>query len=239
MDSREPGHVARAIAQLGLNYVVLTMVDRDDLLDGGAEHVRQTVALLREYQPQLLVETLVGDFQGRLGDVSTLMSAGPHVFAHNIEVPRRLTPAIRDNRCDYDQSLAVLAHAKEIVCEGYVKSSIMVGMGEYDEEVFETMRDLRAAGVDLVTVGQYLQPTKKHAAVKRYVSPDDFAEYERVGLDMGFAYVASGPLVRSSYHAAEAFVAANPSAGERDFSKLLPSREISLIAPSTLVRRKA
>jgi lipoic acid synthetase len=208
VDPREPEHVARAISQLGLKYVVLTMVDRDDLLDGGASHMARTVAALRERCPELLVETLVGDFRGRQADVDTMVDGAPDVFAHNIEVTRRLTPKIRDPRCDYDLSLGVLSRAKARAPERLVKSSIMVGIGESDDEIEQTMADLRGAGVDIVTLGQYLRPTPKHAAVDRYVTPEAFSRFERVGYELGFAFVASGPLVRSSYHAAEGFVAA-------------------------------
>ncbi len=207
-DPREPEHVARAIAKLGLKYVVLTMVDRDDLLDGGASQVARTVSALRRDLPELLVETLVGDFGGRRRDVATVLASEPHVFAHNIEVVRRLTPTIRDQRCDYDRSLAVLSQAKREAGSRLVKSSIMVGIGEEDVEVEQTLRDLRDAGVDIVTLGQYLRPTPKHAPVHRYVTPEAFAHYERFGLELGFDFVASGPLVRSSYHAAEGFAAA-------------------------------
>jgi lipoic acid synthetase len=249
VDPREPEHVARAISQVGLKYVVLTMVDRDDLLDGGAEHVGRAVRLLHDLQPELLVETLVGDFGGRKRDVMKMVDAGPDVFAHNIEVPRRLTPFIRDQRCDYDLSLRVLSWAKEIAPERFVKSSIMVGMGETDDEVFETMNDLREAGVDILTLGQYLRPTPKHAAVARFVTPETFAEYERAGAKMGFQFVASGPLVRSSYHAAEGFVAArikegrNPSRSENAASPASRPPEVrseprdQIITPDALVRR--
>ncbi len=208
VDPREPEHVARAIAELSLKYVVLTMVDRDDLLDGGAAHMGQAVQALHRRQPGLLVETLVGDFGGRLHDVQAMVESGPDVFAHNIEVTRALTPKIRDRRCSYGQSLAVLSHAKRLAPERFVKSSIMVGLGESDDEVLETMVDLRNAGVDIVTLGQYLRPTEKHAPVARYVTPAQFADYEQAGNELGFAFVASGPLVRSSYHAAEGFVQA-------------------------------
>jgi lipoic acid synthetase len=208
VDPREPDHAARAIAGLGLKYVVLTMVDRDDLLDGGALQVARTVTALKREAPSLLVEVLVSDFQGRMRDVDLVLGAEPEVFAHNLEVTRRLTRLIRDQRSSYDQSLAVLSHARSTMSRGLVKSSLMVGIGESDDEVFETLAELRAAGVDVVTVGQYLQPSPKHADVKRYVQPELFAEYERRAYDLGFAYVASGPLVRSSYHAAEAFMAA-------------------------------
>ena len=222
VDTREPEHVARAIARLELTYVVLTMVDRDDLLDGGADHVARTVTRLRALRPDLLVETLVGDFHGHLGPVDTVVDAAPHVFAHNVEVVRRLQRSVRDVRCGYDQSLRVLRHAKErgtargvgcphrdrgAVDEHHLtKSSIMVGIGETDDEVVETMADLREAGVDVVTLGQYLRPTPRHHEVMRFVPPDVFADYQRRAMEMGFLYAASGPLVRSSYKAAEVFL---------------------------------
>jgi lipoic acid synthetase len=213
VDPREPEHVARAIASLDLRYVVLTMVDRDDLLDGGADHVGRTVTALKTHQPDLLVETLVGDFQGRATDLEVLLAAEPDVYAHNIEVVRRLTPKIRDQRCSYDRSLGVLADAKRIAPDRLTKSSIMVGIGETDDEVVQTMEDLRAAAVDVVTIGQYLRPTDKHAPVDRYVTPDVFKDYERAGMALDFSFVASGPLVRSSYHAAEGFIAAQLRSG--------------------------
>lgn len=242
VDPREPENVAHAIASVGLKYVVLTMVDRDDLLDGGAAHMGKTVRLLHRLKPDLLVETLVGDFGGRRRDVIHMVESAPDVYAHNIEVPRRLTPFIRDQRCDYDLSLSTLRLAKEVAPERFVKSSIMVGMGETDEEVRETMRDLKSAGVDIVTLGQYLRPTPKHAAVARFVEPATFTEWERYGYELGFEFVASGPLVRSSYHAAEGFVAARlrepKLASERpqrtESDDLAPER---LIAPSALLRR--
>ncbi len=206
VDGREPEHVARAIARLELQYVVLTMVDRDDLLDGGAGHVARTVTRLREMRPDLLIETLLGDFGGHLDYVDTTVDARPDVWAHNIEVVRRLQRTIRDVRCGYDRSLDVLRRVKQRDASRWTKSSIMVGIGETDEEVLETMSDLRAAGVDVVTVGQYLRPTPKHAAVARYVPPEQFARYEEEGMRLGFRHVASGPLVRSSYRAAEGFI---------------------------------
>lgn len=242
VDPREPEHVAKAIAQVGLKYVVLTMVDRDDLLDGGASHMGRAVRRLHELAPELLVETLVGDFGGRRRDIQAMVESGPDVFAHNIEVPRRLTPFIRDQRCDYDLSLSVLRRAKELAPERFVKSSIMVGMGETDEEVFETMRDLRANGVDIVTLGQYLRPTPKHASVARFVEPDAFAEYERYGYNLGFDFVASGALVRSSYHAAEGFVGARLRGGksptpDRDTLAAPPMAPSGLLPVEHLVRR--
>jgi lipoic acid synthetase len=243
VDPREPEHVARAVASMGLKYVVLTMVDRDDLLDGGAEHVAKTVVALRERQPGLLVETLTGDFAGKLADVETVIDAGPDVFAHNVEVPRRLTPLIRDARCSYDRSLDVLRCAKQAAPDRLTKSSIMVGIGESDDEVVQTLSDLRRVGVDIATIGQYLRPTPKHARVDRYVTPEAFAVFERTGLDLGFSYVASGPLVRSSYHAAEAFVLSGREAVRGSPTTATEARAPAavrgapLVRPADLVRR--
>ncbi|MGE5785085.1 MAG: lipoyl synthase [Myxococcales bacterium] len=209
VDVREPSNVALAVARLGLRYVVLTMVDRDDLADGGAEHVAQTVRALHGVQPGLLVETLVGDFAGRTEDVATVLTSEPDVFAHNIEVVRRLTRKMRDQRCGYERSLDVLRSAKQLGRSRYVKSSLMVGIGETDDEILEAMNDLRANGVDIVTLGQYLRPTPRHAPVVSYRTPEEFERWEIAGREMGFAFVASGPLVRSSYHAAEGFVLAS------------------------------
>jgi lipoic acid synthetase len=173
-----------------------------------------------------------------------MVDSAPDVFAHNIEVTRRLTPKIRDPRCDYDLSLGVLKRAKARAPERFVKSSIMVGIGETDDEVLETMADLRGAGVDIVTLGQYLRPTPKHAALDRYVTPEGFATFERAGHDLGFAFVASGPLVRSSYHAAEGFVAATvkPAAPSQQSAALPdlplpPAKGPDLIPVQALVRR--
>ncbi len=211
VDSREPEHTARAIARLDLQYVVLTMVDRDDLLDGGAAHVTRTVKALRALRPDILVETLTGDFGGHLSSVDVALEGGQDVFAHNIEVVARLQRSIRDVRSNYAQSLAVLQRAKtQLEEEGgkrrLTKSSIMVGIGETDDEVLEAMADLREAGVSVLTIGQYLRPTPKHAPVDRYVLPETFERFARAGDAMGFLYTASGPLVRSSYKAAEAFL---------------------------------
>ncbi len=206
VDVREPEHVARAIASMGLQYVVMTMVDRDDLLDGGASHVARTVTRLRELRPDILIETLLGDFNGHYDYVDVTVDAKPDVWAHNIEVVKRLQRKIRDVRCSYEQSLGVLKHVKDYDASRITKSSIMVGIGETDDEVIETMADLRAAGVDVVTLGQYLRPTPKHAAVDRFVTPEAFARYAEEGKKMGFSFVASAPLVRSSYKAAEVFV---------------------------------
>ena len=228
VDVREPEHVARALSRMPLHYVVMTMVDRDDLLDGGADHVARTVRRLKELRPDMLVETLMGDFGGHLDAVDTTVDARPDVWAHNIEVVRRLQRSIRDVRCSYEQSLRVLRRAKVRWPEVITKSSIMVGLGETDGEVVETMGDLRGAGVDVVTIGQYLRPTPKHAAVERFVEPERFDAFAHAGKAMGFAYVASGPLVRSSYKAAEVFLR----------SELRPAPlAAGLLPPSGLVRR--
>lgn len=214
VDVREPEHVARAIARLDLTYVVMTMVNRDDLLDGGAEHVARTVRRLRQLRPDILIETLVGDFQGHQSAVDVAVDAAPDVFAHNIEVVRRLTRSVRDVRSSYDQSLDVLRRAairgRTSAGEGarrvVTKSSIMVGLGETHAEVEEALRDLRDASVEIVTIGQYLRPTPKHHPVVRFVEPGEFASFEETAKSLGFLYAASGPLVRSSYKAAEVFL---------------------------------
>jgi lipoic acid synthetase len=242
VDGREPEHTARALAKLGLQYVVITMVDRDDLLDGGASHVAKTVTRLKELRPDMLVETLLGDFQGHLDYVDITVDAKPDVWAHNVEVVKRLQRTIRDVRCSYEQSLRVLRRAKERDAARITKSSIMVGIGETDDEVLETMSDLRAAGVDIVTLGQYLRPSAKHAAVDRFVHPNTFERFAEEGRKIGFAYVASGPLVRSSYKAAEAFVRGilrpdDPQAVLDRRMEVAQTHGTALIPTSSLVRK--
>jgi lipoic acid synthetase len=206
VDPREPENTARALAQMGLSYVVMTMVDRDDLLDGGAAHVARTVQRIRELCPDLLVETLVGDFAGVRTDVSTVVEEGrPDVFAHNVEVVPRLQRTMRDARCSWDRSVEVLRWARDAGAN-VTKTSLMVGCGEEEAEVLEAMHKLRAAEVDVLTIGQYLRPTPKHAELVRYVTPEEFARYREEGERMGFKHVSSGPLVRSSYRAAEGFL---------------------------------
>lgn len=205
-DPREPENVGRALGEMGLAYVVLTMVDRDDLLDGGADHVARTVQRIKHHSPDMLVETLVGDFQGVRGDVATVVTEGrPDVFAHNVEVVPELQRSMRDARCSWQRSVDVLRWAKD---EGanVTKTSLMVGCGETEEQVLGAMRALRDAQVDVLTIGQYLRPSPKHAEVKRWVEPAEFDRYRDAGIEMGFRFVASGPLVRSSYRAAEAFL---------------------------------
>jgi len=209
VDREESARAADAIAELQLNYVVVTSVDRDDLPDGGAAIFAETVRQIKEKSPQTLVEILTPDFRGSMNNVRTVVEAKPDVFGHNIETVARLTRNLRDRRAGYDQTLNVLRMVKEIDPTTRTKSSILVGVGETYEEVIETMRDLRAAQVDLLAIGQYLQPThhKRHVPLIEYIQPDRFAKYSEDGMKLGFKYVASGPLVRSSYKAWEAALA--------------------------------
>lgn len=206
VDPLEPIKVARAVSELGLTYVVLTSVDRDDLADGGADHFARTVRAIKEANRNILVETLVPDFQGDADAIRTVASAGQEVFDHNVETVRRLQAAVRDRRAGYDQSLFVLRKAKEVRPELRTKSSIMLGLGETEAEVDETLGDLRAIGVDIVTFGQYLRPSAWHIPVVEFVPPATFDRYRQRAMDMGFLYAASGPLVRSSYRAGEFFL---------------------------------
>jgi lipoic acid synthetase len=204
-DPNEPDHVGTAVASLNLGYVVITSVDRDDLPDGGSAHYAACIGSIRSKSPRTVVETLIPDYQG--SDLATLMAARPDVLAHNVEVVSRLQRKIRDPRCSFERSLETLRGAKRIDPDVFTKSSIMLGLGESHEELVESMHMLREAGVEFLTLGQYLRPTKNHAPVREYVTPERFDAYERLGRDMGFQYVASGPLVRSSYKAGEFFAA--------------------------------
>jgi len=206
LDPMEPQNTADAVAAWGLDYVVLTSVDRDDLADGGAAHIAATVVALKETKPSLMVEVLSPDFSGSEEGVRAVASSGLDVFAHNIETVERLTPGVRDPRAKYRQTLEVLRKAKEAVPGLVTKTSIMLGLGETDDEVRTTMEELRGVGVDCLTLGQYMQPTKRHLKVKEYVTPTQFAAWEAVGKELGFLYTASGPLVRSSYKAGEFFI---------------------------------
>jgi lipoyl synthase len=206
VDAEEPAKVARAVAAMGLTYVVLTMVDRDDLPDGGAAHVAATVRALKDASPGLLVETLVGDFLGREEDILTLAQAPIDVLAHNVETVERLTREVRDPRCSYARSLDALALLKRHGGGRLCKSSVMLGLGEAEDEVRATLRDLRAAGVDVVTLGQYLQPSPAHLPVAEFVPPARFDRWREEAGSLGFLFCASGPLVRSSYKAGELFV---------------------------------
>lgn len=213
VDRDEPDHVARAVGRLGLGYVVLTSVDRDDLSDGGASHFANVVRAVKARSPGTRVETLTPDFRGNLPAVETTLASGLDVFAHNLETVRRLTPRVRDPRANYDQSLAVLRHAAKHASDGVLtKSSLMLGLGEADAEIDEALRDLRGAGVDIVTFGQYLRPTRSHLPVERYVTPSEFDRYAVRARDAGFREVFSGPMVRSSYRAEQVFAEAVRSA---------------------------
>lgn len=206
VDAEEPRKLAESVSMLGLRYVVLTMVDRDDLADGGAAHVGECIEHLKVHQPELIVEALVGDFRGDGDAVDTVCESGVDVFAHNIETVEHLQRTVRDARCGYRQTLDVLAHARAHRLGPYTKSSIMLGLGETEPQIRATMRDLRGVGVDFLTLGQYLQPTPRHLPVKEWVTPARFDELRQMGEEEGFLYVASGPLVRSSYRAGEFFV---------------------------------
>jgi len=206
LDLDEPRKVAMALAEMDLTYVVLTSVDRDDLPDGGAGHFARTVREIKARRPDMIVEALIPDFQGDLEAVRTVVDAGVDVLDHNVETVPRLQALVRDRRANYSQSLAVLRGAKDVRKDLYTKSSIMLGLGEAREEILATMRDLRAAKVDILTLGQYLRPSTWHLPVKEYVPPETFDELRIAGEAMGFLYVAAGPLVRSSYRAGEFFM---------------------------------
>jgi len=206
IDASEPENVAFALSQMGLTYVVITSVDRDDLPDGGASHFARTIRLVKERNPGLLVEVLIPDFQNDVDALRTVAESHPDVIAHNIETTLSLTPVARDPRAGYWQSLSVLRNIKKLSRGAYTKSSIMVGLGETEDEVFQAMGHLRMADVDFLTVGQYLRPSPRHLPVVEFVKPEQFRRYEAMGRELGFRYVASGPLVRSSYRAGEFFI---------------------------------
>jgi lipoic acid synthetase len=204
LDSNEPDNVARSVELMGLSYVVLTSVDRDDLADGGAAHYAAAIRAIKRRNPATAVEALTPDFQGVLADVSTVLDSGLDVFAQNVETVERLTHPVRDPRAGYRQSIDVLAHAKAHRRAVLTKTSLMLGLGESEEEIRRTMMDLRAAGVDILTLGQYLRPTPNHLAIERFVSPEEFDRYREWALCAGFLECVSGPLVRSSYRAEQA-----------------------------------
>ncbi|MCJ2555310.1 MAG: lipoyl synthase [Candidatus Thermoplasmatota archaeon] len=205
LDPFEPAKVADTVARSGWRYVVLTSVDRDDLPDGGAGHFAATIRAIKARDSAIRVEALVPDFQGDPEAIRTVVEAGPEVFAQNQETVERLTHPIRDMRAGYEQTLHVLRTAKAIRPTVYTKSSLMLGLGERQDEVLQAMRDLREAGVDILTLGQYLRPSARHVEMVRYVPPGEFAFFEGGARAMGFLYVAAGPLVRSSYRAGEFF----------------------------------
>ncbi|KAJ3953474.1 hypothetical protein N0V92_010057 [Colletotrichum tropicale] len=206
LDPHEPENTAEALARWGLGYVVLTTVDRDDLPDSGAHHLAETISRIKSKKASLLVEALTGDFMGNLDMVKIVAESGLDVFAHNVETVEALTPYVRDRRATFRQSLSVLEQAKKVKPELITKTSMMMGLGEQEHEVMDALRELRKANVDVVTFGQYMRPTKRHLKVERYVTPDEFDMWKQRALDMGFLYCASGPLVRSSYKAGEAFI---------------------------------
>jgi lipoic acid synthetase len=207
LDPDEPGNVADAVAEIGLDYVVLTSVDRDDLADGGASHFAATIRAIKRRDPEILVEALIPDFQGDLDAVDAIVDAGPDVLAHNVETVERLQWPVRDRRAGYEQSLSVLERIAN--SDIYAKTSLMLGVGEYDHEVYQALSDLREVGVDIVTFGQYLQPSRSHLEVFEYVHPDAFDVWKAVAEEeFEFLYCASGPMVRSSFKAGEFFVEA-------------------------------
>lgn len=217
VDADEPRHVAEAVANLGLRHVVITSVDRDDLEDGGAAHWRAVIEAVREACPETTIEVLTPDFRKKLGSTELVAAAQPDVYNHNLETVPRLYRSIRPG-ARYFTSLRLLERVKEVVPSVFTKSGIMVGLGEEKDEVLQVMDDMRAADVDFLTIGQYLQPTPRHAPIDRFVTPDEFAEYEKLARAKGFLMVSASPLTRSSYHA------------DADFARLREAREKKLAA---------
>ena len=213
LDPDEPANAARTVALMGLGYVVLTSVDRDDLPDGGAAHLAACVRAIKQANPKTAVEALTPDFQGVRADVETVVDSGIEVFAQNVETVERLTHPVRDPRAGYRQTLDVLAHAKRHRPGVLTKTSLMLGLGETDEEVVATMDDLRAIGCDILTLGQYLRPTPNHLPVERYVTPESFLALREAALARGFLECVSGPMVRSSYRAEQALAGNNCGLG--------------------------
>lgn len=205
-DADEPRKLVEAVGLMDLDYVVITSVDRDDLPDGGAQHFADCIAALKQAYPELLIEVLIGDFQGNEEHLQIVIDAQPTVIAHNVETVRRLQDEVRDRRAGYDQSLSVLENVKKYAPEIMTKSSLMVGLGESADELHQAMDDLRAIACDIITFGQYLRPSSWHLPVKRYMPPEEFDDLERAAQEKGFMYCAAGPFVRSSYRAAELFV---------------------------------
>jgi lipoic acid synthetase len=206
VDWLEPKRVAAAVAEMGWKYLVLTAVDRDDLADGGASIFANTVRMIHAKVADAKVECLTGDFAGDLAALDIVLDARPEVLAHNLETVERLQATVRDRRANYQQSLSILAHAKQSGLVTYTKTSLMLGLGETEAEIAQTMDDARAIGVDIFTMGQYLQPTKRHLPVHEYVTPERFARLKALGDAKGFVQVVASPLSRSSYHAEQAFV---------------------------------
>lgn len=205
LDQDEPQKAAQTVKVMNLDYVVLTSVDRDDLSDGGAAHYAKTVEAIKAISPKTKVEALTPDFSGKEASIDLILQSGVDVFAQNVETVERLTHPVRDPRADYWQSINVLKYAKSQSSDIYTKTSLMLGLGETREEIIQTMNDLRAANVDILTLGQYMQPTANHLPVECYVTPQEFEELRQIGLGKGFFEVASGPMVRSSYRADRIF----------------------------------
>ena len=201
IDAKEPEKVANSIAQMNLKYAVLTSVNRDDLEDGGAMHFAQTVVSIKKKAPGVIIEALVPDFLGKRESIETLLDSNVEVFAQNLETVKRLTHQVRDHRAGYEQTLEVLAYAKTYSPKTISKTSLMLGLGESEDELLESFNDIRSAGVDVLTLGQYMRPTINHLPVERWYSPEEFQYMKKLALDIGFKEVASGPLVRSSYRA--------------------------------------
>jgi len=213
IDPNEIENSYRTVQHMNLNYIVITSVDRDDIPDGGAKHYADTIIYIKERKPEIKIEALTPDFQGREKDIETIVNSRLDVFAQNVETVKRLTHEVRDKRAGYEQTLKVLDYAKKYSRKNQdilkvpmlTKTSLMLGLGETFDEILQTMDDLRAIDVDILTLGQYLQPTKNHLPVKKYVTPEEFKELREIGLKKGFLEVASGPLVRSSYRADRVF----------------------------------
>jgi lipoic acid synthetase len=209
LDAGEPERVAKAIKEWRLRYVVITSVCRDDLEDGGAEHIAKTIKAIKLLCPTTIVESLIPDFRGDESSIKEIIKSEPKVISHNIETIQRLTPKVRDARASYEQSLLVLKKIKDINSMIYTKSSIMLGLGEAEDEVIQTIKDLKSVGVSILTIGQYLQPTPKHLPVIEFITPEKFNWFREIAEQIGFVYVASGPLIRSSYRAGEVFLGKN------------------------------
>lgn len=228
LDPEEPENTARSVELMKLKYIVLTSVNRDDLPDGGARHYADAIRAIKRRTPHVAVEALTPDFQGVLADVETVVDSGLEVFAQNVETVRRLTHPVRDPRASYEQTLAVLAHAKKFKPGVLTKTSLMLGLGETDDEIAQTMDDLRAIGVDLLTLGQYLRPTVHHLPVQRFVTPAEFDQYREWALAKGFRECVSGPLVRSSYRAEQA-LAGNNAGIKNEVARHLPAKGDNLL----------
>ncbi len=208
LDPEEPLKVALVIKGLGIEYAVITSVDRDDLPDYGAGHYSETVKKIKKLNPEIKVEVLIPDFDLNQEAIERVVNSGPDVIAHNVETVRRLTSFVRDKRAGYEKSLGILRKIKEISHGMITKSGIIIGLGEEEEEIIETMKDIKKAGCEIITIGQYLRPTKKNLPVKKYYSPQEFGKFQKIGYDMGFKFVASGVFVRSSYKAKEGYIMA-------------------------------